>query len=174
MPPIWGIAMKYIFATLLAVIFLTSPVVFAEDSTKINGPLKVLRLPIHMDWGGYPLLAVTFNHTTHKTVACRVCHHKVPADGDYYAPCTTSGCHNIPGPRERVPHSMFMAYHDPGSNHSCYGCHEREAATHPEFIGCRPCHMSPQARKAAAEKATGSPAAGAIKGKKISMDAGGK
>ncbi len=67
-------------------------------------------------------------------------------------PCTNEDCHSIKGARERDPMSMVMAYHDPGSDRSCYGCHKKEAARHPEFRGCRPCHISPMARAAAAEK----------------------
>ena len=36
---------------------------------------------------------MTFNHSTHKTVECVVCHH--PVDGkESYAKCATAGCHD--------------------------------------------------------------------------------
>ena len=48
--------------------------------------------------------------------------------------------------------SLFMAYHSPDTDRSCYGCHRKLAGKYPNFKGCRPCHMSPQAREAAAAK----------------------
>lgn len=132
-----------IFAALA--IFSALPAMAAETSP---GALKVLREPILLDYQTLPLLSVTFNHSTHKAFSCVLCHHKVTPEGALYAPCTTSGCHNVPGARERAEDSMFMAYHAAPSQRSCYGCHVRQAATHPEFIGCRPCHYRPLATKA--------------------------
>lgn len=119
----------------------------ANAAEVAQGPLLAIRQPILLDYETLPLLAVTFNHSSHKQVACVLCHHKVTPDGDRYAPCTTDGCHSIPGARERQQDSMFMAYHA-DKQRSCYGCHTREANTHPEFVGCRPCHYRPlQAQK---------------------------
>ena len=43
--------------------------------------------------GSNPKKPVTFNHSTHKTVECVICHH--PVDGkESYAKCATAGCHD--------------------------------------------------------------------------------
>ncbi len=117
----------------------------AKESAKpeIPGPLRVLRSPIVLNYGSFPQLAVTFNHTSHSAINCVLCHHKAESWKTRYADCTTAGCHNVKGSRERGVHSVFMAYHDPASDRSCYGCHKREAKRYPQFFGCRPCHTSP-------------------------------
>lgn len=129
---------RFLCLTLLAL--LSAFPVQARDAQM--GPLKVLREPIKMDWGASPLLSVTFNHSTHKSFKCRLCHHMEAEDGGRYVACTTDGCHDIKGARERDPMSMFMAYHDPEAKRSCYGCHRKNAGKYPNFQGCRPCHMS--------------------------------
>lgn len=127
---------------LLLVLFIFSCVapVQAQDAEKKQGPLMVLRKPIDMDYGASRLLMVVFNHNTHTDYACILCHHKRPVNGPLYAPCTTEGCHSIPGARQRGKDSMFMAYHAPSKRRSCYGCHKMEAPSHPSFVGCHPCH----------------------------------
>lgn len=111
-----------------------------------GGNLKAIRKPIDMNFGASPRMAVIFNHSSHKKVKCRTCHHIENDEGKRFVNCTIEECHSITGARERDPMSMFMAYHAKGTDRSCYGCHKQEAATHPEFKGCRPCHMSPQTR----------------------------
>lgn len=124
-----------------------------KDGEKKPGPLMVLRQPIDMDYGASRLLMVVFNHSDHKKFGCRFCHHKTPASGDLYAPCTTKGCHSIPGARERSKDSMFMAYHAPTKKRSCYGCHTNVASKrHPDFVGCFPCHGTLQGMTAAAKQ----------------------
>lgn len=62
---------------------------------------------------------VTFNHSSHKGVKCRTCHHEgLPKDR--YASCTNEECHSIKGARERDTMSLFMAYHSPDTDRSCY------------------------------------------------------
>lgn len=130
--------MRYLFLVLFMLVLV--PTVFAQDTENKPGPLMVLRKPIDMDYGASPLLMVVFNHNTHKDYGCILCHHKRPQNGPLYAPCTTEGCHSITGARQRGKHSMFMAYHAPSKKRSCYGCHKQEAASHPGFVGCYPCH----------------------------------
>lgn len=115
-------------------------------------PLDALRAPILMNFGQFPELYVKFNHTTHKNIPCRLCHHKRYEDGKRFVKCTIDGCHSIPGPHQTDPMSAFMAYHAAPAKRSCYGCHVRERAEHPEFRGCQPCHMIPAAKVAAQEK----------------------
>lgn len=139
--------MKYLPTAFLALLLLAT--------AASAGPLHSLKGPIVMDYGARPRFAVTFNHSSHKNVPCRTCHHLATAEGKRFVNCTIEPCHSQAGPRLRDPESMFMAYHAPGMDRSCYGCHYMERAKHPEFRGCRPCHMSPQAREAAQAKASG-------------------
>lgn len=119
----------------------------AEVQAKENqGILFKYKQPIELNDGTSKLMHVTFNHTTHKGIKCASCHHEGLPE-NRYASCTNEMCHSLKGARERDPMSLFMAYHSPDER-SCYGCHKKEAANHPEFRGCRPCHMSPQAREA--------------------------
>ena len=108
--------------------------------------------PMELNAGKSPRMFVTFNHSSHKKVACRTCHHE-GLPGQRYAACTNEECHSLPGPAERDPMSVYMAYHAPDTDRSCYGCHKKLAGKYPNFKGCQPCHMTPQGRKLAAEKA---------------------
>lgn len=144
--------MKYLVLGLFVAVFLAAVPGMAKEVKTGPGPLKVLKNPIDMNYGVSPRLAVIFNHSTHKDIKCRLCHHEAAPGGKRFVPCTTEGCHSIQGARQRDPLSMFMAYHEPNTDRSCYGCHRKEAASHPEFKGCRPCHMSPQARMEAVAK----------------------
>lgn len=132
--------MKVAAMIILSLIVFASAGLYAKDVPVVLGPLKVLREPVDLDYGNYPLLSVIFNHSSHKRIACVTCHHKKTAEGKLYVACTNKDCHSLKGPRERVPMSMFMAYHAPRTNRSCYNCHVREAAAHPQFKGCQPCH----------------------------------
>lgn len=138
--------MKYLPAALLTLLLLAAAVQGA--------PLHSIKGPILMDYGASPRFSVTFNHSSHQQVKCRTCHHIRDAEGKRFVNCTIEPCHSQAGARLRNPESMFMAYHAPGMDRSCYGCHYKERAKHPEFRGCRPCHMSPQARKAMEAKAS--------------------
>lgn len=112
--------------------------------------LKNLANPIELNAGESPRMHVIFNHSTHKSVKCRTCHHE-GLPGNRYASCTNEECHSLKGASERDPMSVYMAYHAPDTNRSCYGCHKRLADKYPAFKGCRPCHMTPQGRIAATE-----------------------
>ena len=108
--------------------------------------LKDLAKPMELDAGELKRMYVTFNHSSHKSVACRTCHHE-GLPGNRYAPCTSEGCHSLPAPSERNPMSVYMAYHAPGTDRSCYGCHKALAGKYPAFKGCRPCHETMMGRK---------------------------
>lgn len=135
----------------LLIPFICAGLLFAVSSHAAN--LFSIKGPIDMNYGTSPRFAVIFNHSTHKQVKCRTCHHIKDEEGQRFVKCTREDCHSIPGARERDPMSMFMAYHAVGTDRSCYGCHRMEAKTHPQFVGCRPCHMGPLTRKALAEQA---------------------
>lgn len=113
--------------------------------------LKDLANPILLDSGKSERMYVIFNHSTHKSVACRTCHH-TGLPGNRYAPCTNEECHSIQGASSRDPMSVYMAYHAPNTDRSCYGCHKPLAGKYPDFKGCRPCHQTMMGRKVA-EKA---------------------
>lgn len=108
-------------------------------SGRVN--LKDLDKPILLDAGNSKRMYVNFNHSSHKSVACRTCHH-TGLPGHRYAPCTSKECHALPGAAEREPLSVYMAYHAPDTDRSCYGCHRRLAGKYPGFKGCGPCHKS--------------------------------
>lgn len=102
--------------------------------------------PIQLKSSSSSKMWVTFNHASHEGMDCEVCHHMMPSDADTpYVSCGASEeCHNIKGSKERDVQSLFWAYHTKSAERSCYGCHH--VMVNP---GCRPCHMSPQAREAA-------------------------
>lgn len=130
--------MKYLLICLF-LLACVSPV-RADDAPRKPGPLILMLKPIDLDYGASPLLAVVFNHSTHKSFQCVLCHHKATEDNNRYAACTTKGCHSVPGARQRGADSMFMAYHAPTKKRSCYGCHKMEAPHYSQFVGCQPCH----------------------------------
>lgn len=113
--------------------------------------LMDLNKPMELNAGKSPKMFVTFNHSSHKSVACRTCHH-MGLPGNRYATCTNAQCHALNGASERSPMSVYMAYHAPNTDRSCYGCHKTLKGKYPSFKGCQPCHMTPQGRKQAAER----------------------
>ena len=108
--------------------------------------LKNLDKSILLDSGSSKRMYVKFNHSSHKSVACRTCHHE-GLPGNRYASCTNQECHSIQGARERDTMSVYMAYHAPDTDRSCYGCHKSLAGKYPNFKGCRPCHESGTGRR---------------------------
>ena len=123
----------------------------AAQARDIREMSQIIRQPIVIKGGASERMNVTFPHSAHRGVNCMQCHHEVGEEGRY-VPCTE--CHSTPGPRERDPMSMFMAFHAKDSSRSCVGCHTRMVEKAPAkyeatFKGCRPCHMSPRAREAA-------------------------
>ena len=138
--------MKYLLVTLAALSLLGTAPAMAGSGKKVS---EVLKTPVLMQAGSSPRMAVNFNHSSHKGISCTLCHHMATSDDALFVSCTNEECHATPGARERDTMSLFMAYHDKAAERSCYGCHKQRAAEHPEFVGCRPCHMSPMARAAA-------------------------
>lgn len=139
------------FAVLFACTLLLSVLLPAsEPEARYN--LKDLDKPIELDAGKSPRMYVIFNHSTHKDMACRTCHHE-GLPGNRYAPCTSEGCHSQPGASNRGPMSVYMAYHAQDTDRSCYGCHKPLAGKYPDFKGCRPCHATMMGRKLAGSAA---------------------
>lgn len=104
--------------------------------------------PIELDAGDSKRMYVIFNHSTHKDIACRNCHH-TGLPGNRYAACTSPECHAITAPSSREPLSVYMAYHAPNMKRSCYGCHKPLQGKYPDFKGCRPCHQTLSGRRIA-------------------------
>ena len=128
--------MRYLIPILC--LLLAASQIFA-DSEMPN--LKNLSKPILIDAGDSKRMYVTFNHSSHKEVACRNCHHE-GLPGNRYASCTNKECHAITAPSSREVLSVYMAYHAPGTKRSCFGCHKPLAGKYPDFKGCSPCHTS--------------------------------
>ena len=147
--------MKYVTLLLLALSLMCAGAAQARDIKEMS---QVIKKPIEIPGGTSARMSVMFPHTAHKGINCMHCHHEVGSDSRYVA-CTE--CHATPGARERDPMSMFMAFHSKNGDRSCLGCHKKLAAENPDkfpqFKGCRPCHMSPAAREAAAAEKTAKP-----------------
>lgn len=141
--------MRYVVAGLFVIALLASGSAMAREGRKVA---DVLKNPIEMNDGNFAAYGRHLQSFSLKGINCKLCHHMETSDGDLFVPCTNEECHATPGARERDTMSLFMAYHDKNADRSCYGCHKKEAASHPQFKGCRPCHMSPQARAALVEK----------------------
>lgn len=144
--------MKYLTALLLTLAFLWAGDAQAREVSK--GIMKIIKNPMEIKGGESSRMNVMFRHQSHqgKGIACKHCHHESSSD-TAYSSCTQE-CHATPGARERDTMSMFMAFHARETDRSCYGCHtqlaEKDPKKYSSFKGCRPCHMSPQARETAA------------------------
>lgn len=121
--------------------------VFSVSAVEGRPNLKILNEPILLDAGDSKRMFVTFNHSSHKSVACRNCHHE-GLPGNRYASCTSPECHAITAASSREPLSVYMAYHAPDMKRSCYGCHKALAGKYAGFKGCGPCHKSWRAKPA--------------------------
>ena len=143
--------MKYL-ATLLFVLSLLWVVGAQAGESQGLGAIK--NNPIVIEGGTSKRMTVTFVHKSHRNigVSCKHCHHETSSDVPYSS--CREACHSTPGARERDPMSMFMAFHARDTDRSCLGCHSqlaaKDPAKYPQFNGCRPCHMTPEARAAEA------------------------
>lgn len=118
-------------------LLLAGPVL--ADAARPN--LKNLSQPILIAKGPSKRMYVTFNHSTHREITCRNCHH-TGLPGNRYASCNNAECHAIVAPNSREVLSVYMAYHAPDTQRSCFGCHKPLAGKYPGFKGCSPCHTS--------------------------------
>ena len=54
---------------------------------------------------------VVFDHAVHKDRQCAECHHQV--DGkDNFQKCSTAGCHDVLGQKDKTVHSYYRIAHD--------------------------------------------------------------
>ena len=83
----------------------------------VAGDAKAPDKPIELKSSEHKKMWVKFNHATHESVECDVCHHAAPSDAkDAYVSCGASEeCHSLKGTRERDPQSLFWAYHTKNS-----------------------------------------------------------
>jgi len=92
-----------------------------------------------------PKQPVMFEHEEHDDIDCAVCHHEV--DGvENFQKCSSSGCHDAVGSKEKGVDSYHRMIHDRKLENSCLGCHVRAAKAEPKdrkkLTGCKgsACH----------------------------------
>lgn len=75
------------------------------------------------------LKGVTFDHKYHETAYknCRICHHETLK--------ACKECHDVLGKPEGNNINVAKAYHDPFSEHSCEGCHNKKKSEK-DCFGC--------------------------------------
>lgn len=118
----------------LVAVALAMPAVAARPAVP-EGPLKM----------ALTKQAVTFNHADHTSVDCGVCHHEVNG-AENYAKCSTAGCHDALGAKEKGVNSYYRIAHDRKLANSCLGCHAKVAQTAKDkkkaLTGCKAssCH----------------------------------
>ena len=80
----------------------------------VAGDAKAPDKPIELKSSEHKKMWVKFNHATHESVECDVCHHAAPSDAkDAYVSCGASEeCHSLKGTRERDPqlHSIGSVF----------------------------------------------------------------
>lgn len=133
--------MNYVSLVLLIVALLFAGNAQADT---LKSRIAATKQPITLKAKASDRFNVVFNHSSHKGINCFTCHHKAGEKGRY-VPC--SSCHKDIG-RSKDPLSVFMAFHDKKSSHSCLACHRSLAKENPEMYGktfhnCRPCHQPP-------------------------------
>lgn len=84
---------------------------------------------------------VIFNHSTHKAAKCGDCHHPVNGKEDF-RPCSTAGCHDVMGQKDKSERSYYQSMHKLKENkhQSCLSCHKTAAGEDKdkkkELTGC--------------------------------------
>ena len=99
--------------TLLAAV-LTAPALAAQPAVP-SGPLTM----------SLTKKPVIFDHAQHSKLACGACHHQV-AGKENYQKCSTAGCHDVLGAKDKSEHSYYRIAHDrkiAAPYHSCMSCH---------------------------------------------------
>ena len=102
--------MRYLFVALFAFSLLCAGPAQAGES---RGNLNNIKKPIELNDGTSKRMFVTFNHSSHKGVKCRTCHHEgLPKDR--YASCASRGSPSVKGARERNPMKSVHGLPFPG------------------------------------------------------------
>ena len=72
--------------------------------------------------------AVVFNHSAHRTLDCKECHHAWDGAGAIQR-CYDAGCHDAFDKADKSVKSYYLAVHNKKAKRStCVSCHEAEAA----------------------------------------------
>ncbi|MEW5775058.1 MAG: cytochrome c3 family protein [Thermodesulfobacteriota bacterium] len=72
--------------------------------------------------------SVVFNHSTHKKVDCKDCHHEWDGAGAVKK-CSDAGCHDVMDKADKSVKSYYQAMHNKKAKVStCVSCHDAEAA----------------------------------------------
>lgn len=90
---------------------------------------------------------VTFNHSTHKSADCKVCHHTWDGAAAVKK-CSDAGCHDNFDKKDKSVHSYYLAMHTKKAKKtdSCVSCHKKTAgkdkAMKKKLTGCKKsaCH----------------------------------
>ncbi len=70
---------------------------------------------------------VVFNHSAHKSLDCKTCHHTWDGKSAIQK-CSTKGCHDNVDRKAKGVHSYYEAMHArKGSHDSCLACHKKVA-----------------------------------------------
>ncbi len=118
----------------LVAVALAMPAVAARPAVP-EGPMKM----------ALTKQAVTFNHNTHTSVDCGVCHHEVNG-AENFGKCSNAGCHDALGAKEKGTNSYYRIAHDRKLANSCLGCHvkvaQKEKDKRKALTGCKAsaCH----------------------------------
>ncbi len=104
--------------SVLVAVALAMPAIAARPAVP-EGPIKMALT------GKKP---VTFNHNTHTSVDCAVCHHEVNGV-ENFGKCSDAGCHDAIGAKEKGKNSYYRIAHDKKLENSCIGCHTKVAGT---------------------------------------------
>ncbi len=95
-----------------------------------NQPDFILLSAAEEDLGANKLNTVPLPHSAHEGFAenCRVCHHET------LSPCKE--CHTLAGGDKSGGVTLQEAMHEPSSDHSCVGCHDKQKTA----AACAGCH----------------------------------
>jgi Class III cytochrome C family len=88
------------------------------------------RLWVGAEASGRSARRVPFNHKAHEKTgsSCSTCHHRTLD--------SCAGCHTPTGVKKGGGVNLAQAHHDPGSLHSCVGCHSKAT----QEASCAGCH----------------------------------
>lgn len=120
--------------SILVAVALAMPAIAARPEAPV-GPMKM----------ALTSKPVTFNHDTHASVDCAVCHHEVNGV-ENYGKCGDAGCHDAFGPKEKGKNSYYRLAHDKKMENSCISCHTKVAGQDKDkkkaLTGCKgsACH----------------------------------
>lgn len=112
------VAMKKILMVSLSVLVavaLAMPAIAARPAAP-EGPMKMALTE----------KSVTFNHTSHASIDCGVCHHEVNG-AENFGKCSAAGCHDALGAKEKGKNSYYRIAHDKKIENSCISCHTKAA-----------------------------------------------